>query len=158
MRFVATCSKYCVATPSIWIEPSLWVHFFLLCKKIGLSISLHPRATAYLSWTLSFLINFLSFVIFQVFLVSWEFDLSKVCEIWVKYKLYAFHPCDVCFLISWHYIFLMFFFFLVAWSSSFMPFHPCDVYLLILQQYIIFMFSFLLVSWSSQSSSSLHCL
>ncbi len=46
-------------------------------------------ATTWLSWALSFLINFLSFMMFQVFWASWEFELSKVCEIWVRYKLHA---------------------------------------------------------------------
>ncbi len=85
--------------------------------------------TTWLSWALSFLINFLSFVIFQVFWASWEFELSKVCEIWVRYKHHASSPLWCLSLDFWHYVFHIFFFFLVSWSSSFMPFHPCDVHL-----------------------------
>jgi len=46
-------------------------------------------ATTWLSWALSFLINFLSFMMFQVYWTSWKFELSKVCEIWVRCKLCA---------------------------------------------------------------------
>ncbi len=55
-------------------------------------------ATTWLSWALSFLINFLSFVMFQVFWASWKFELSKVCEIWVRYKLRASSPSWCLFL------------------------------------------------------------
>jgi hypothetical protein len=34
----------------------------------------------------------LSFIMFQVFWASWEFELSKVCEIWMRYNLRAFSP------------------------------------------------------------------
>ncbi len=35
----------------------------------------------------------LSFMVFQVFWASWEFEFSKVCEIWMKYNLpSAFSP------------------------------------------------------------------
>jgi hypothetical protein len=49
------------------IELSFWVHLFILCKNFGFSISLHLGATAWLSWIMNFLINFLHFVMFQDF-------------------------------------------------------------------------------------------